>query len=331
MAMTQAQFDTDPWRRAETVPPALREFGQRLVSHHKLPATHFGAAGDRHHANGGHRSLAFVRNSPHCTNRGYANDAGSGVQLNWIRACDWTPGSAADMLILSRRLDRAVRAGLIEEVVEWYGNVDGDTRVDGFNNISNTVASSDASHLWHLHIRFATIHANNAEVMDRLFRILIGVDVALSNDELALLRAAAENSGYAKLWAATALRASTAIVRNDGLWQEFRNGAAEVPEPNRLAAAITRIEATAASDEARDAAMLAAINALASGGTSIDTTAVINEIRAQAETANANYLALLGELEETQAQLARTSARAERLGTALADAGIAFERADDPA
>jgi hypothetical protein len=67
---------------------------------------------------------------------------------------DITPNTRAELLAMCQRLDRAVREGRLEKVVEWFGNLNGDQRVDGYDNIRNVLAVADDSHLFHLHLSF---------------------------------------------------------------------------------------------------------------------------------------------------------------------------------
>ncbi|WP_344144291.1 hypothetical protein, partial [Polymorphospora rubra] len=122
-------------------------------------------------------SQEWILQSRWCTNRRYTVESGlTAEQARWLAGFDFTPGSTKDMLLICQRLDRAVRAGELEEIAAWYGNVDGDQRVDGWDNIRNVVATSDSSHLWHLHITFKRRHANDMALMRRVFAVLTGTN-----------------------------------------------------------------------------------------------------------------------------------------------------------
>lgn len=79
--------------------------------------------------------------------------------------------------------------------------------------------------------------------------------------------------------------------------------------PNLLWQLLRRLDAAAAADATRDAAMLAAIQALASGGTSIDTTAVIGAINAAAADTHQTITALHDTVAAQQATIAALEAK----------------------
>lgn len=171
---TYAQLQAEPWWGREVVTPELERFGAELCRALGVGRDAFGTRGDNHHLNGGHRSQEWILNSRYCTSRSYSIEGGlSAEQLRHVSAFDITPGSRADMLRISQNLDRVVRAGQLEELVEWFGNTNNDNRVDGWNNIRDAVASADDSHLWHLHGRFGRRYLRNWEVMQRTLAALL--------------------------------------------------------------------------------------------------------------------------------------------------------------
>lgn len=156
---TMAQLEADIWWPREINAPGLVKLGTALCLFYDLPPSSIGIRGDGSagHLRGYHRSRGFLINSQWATNRTYSvtETAGNrgGGDNRWCCALDFTCPTSV-LLPVCKRLDAAVRAGELEKVTEWYGNLDGDTRVDGYNNIENRVASSDSSHLWHLHMSF---------------------------------------------------------------------------------------------------------------------------------------------------------------------------------
>ena len=147
-----------------------------LCAHFGVPRGNGGIKGDNRHLNGGHRSQAWIKRSRYCTNRTYSVEAGlSAEQERDLAAFDVTL-PREHMLTISRNADRATRAGQLEELVEWFGNVDGDERVDGWNNIENRVATSDSSHLWHFHGRIRRSRLRDMATMRRVFAALTGGD-----------------------------------------------------------------------------------------------------------------------------------------------------------
>jgi hypothetical protein len=185
---TYAQLAAEPEWLAEYIPPTLRILCERLQAHYGLGWSHIGCKGDENHLRGYHRSRAWILNSRYCTNRTYSVSRTPGDRAggdpNWLCAVDATL-PRAELLAACKRLDAAVRGGRLEKVVEWYGNTDGDGRVDGFDNIANAIASSDSSHLWHLHMSFDRGRAN--EDHSDLFAIITGEDMPTAQEIAAAL------------------------------------------------------------------------------------------------------------------------------------------------
>jgi len=65
---------------------------------------------------------------------------------------------------------------------EFYGQADDDTGVEGWDYRYAVPATSDSSHLWHIHFSFSRNALTN-ENMDKLVEVLQGGDVALSADD----------------------------------------------------------------------------------------------------------------------------------------------------
>lgn len=152
--VTYAQLEAEAYWRNERVHPEMQAFGVRLCKALGVGTNAFGVKGDNEHRNGGHRSQEWILKSKYCTNRTYTVESGLSIEESrLISAFDITPKSRDDMLRISRNLDKVVRAGQLEGLVEWFGNTNNDTVVDGYDNIRNAVIRSDPSHLWHLHGR----------------------------------------------------------------------------------------------------------------------------------------------------------------------------------
>lgn len=164
----------DFYYQREIVPANLAKLRDDLIAVFKLTPDSVGIRGNpATHFRGYHRSRNFVLNSPSCTDRGYSVTAAvnTGGNPDWVSAIDITLPTPL-LLTVCQRLNEAVLAGKIEKVVEWFGNLNGDTRVDGYDNIANTAATSDSSHLWHLHISLARSLADDDH--SDVFRILTG-------------------------------------------------------------------------------------------------------------------------------------------------------------
>lgn len=171
------QLNTEAAWRDEHGAPALSALRRGLLA--RWPAAEVGIRGDNHHLRGYHRSRRWIRDSSFCSDRGYsvsrtAGDRGGG-DANWACAIDLGGIAQGELYAVCRRLDAAVRAGHLEKITEWYGNFGGDDRVDGFDNITDRMASADSSHLTHLHISFDRGRAN--EDHSDLLAILTGDDM----------------------------------------------------------------------------------------------------------------------------------------------------------
>lgn len=172
---TEREMREDEWYRRETTPIQLTRLAVRLSEHYDVPITNMGIRGNLVHFKGYHRSRNFVLRSRHCTDGIYSvsrtDGDHNGGSADSVSAID-IQVPRAELLLMCKRLDKAVRAGILEKVTEWYGNTNGDDRVDGYDNISNRLATSDGSHLWHLHISFDRGHASDDH--SDLFTILTG-------------------------------------------------------------------------------------------------------------------------------------------------------------
>lgn len=173
----------DAWRD-EVVPPALQDLAEALRASYGVGAAAIGVKGDNRHLSGYHRSRRWVKTSQYCENRTYSvsRTAGdrSGGNENWCCALDIGGIGQSKLHALCKRLDTAIRSGKFEKVTQWYGSFGGDDRVDGYDNISNRVASADSSHLFHAHLSFDRGRAN--ENHDDLLAVLIGEDMTTPSD-----------------------------------------------------------------------------------------------------------------------------------------------------
>lgn len=170
MAISTADQDF----RAEYIPESLLELGGRLCAFYKVPAGNVGMRGDLDHTGGYHRSRQFLLRSPYARDRRYSvSDAPGnlGGNGNAVSAIDISLPHV-QLVATCQRLEAAVRAGRLEKVAEWYGSTGDDQRVDGYDNIRNAAATSDSSHLWHLHIGIIRKHA--ADDHSDIYAVLTG-------------------------------------------------------------------------------------------------------------------------------------------------------------
>ncbi|AVT29881.1 hypothetical protein C6361_10680 [Plantactinospora sp. BC1] len=172
---TYAQLQAESWWGREIVTPELDWLGDELCRRTRRPRGTFGVKGDNNHLRGAHRSQEWILKSRYCTSRTYTVQSGlTAVQQRHVAGVDFTPGSAGQMVAQCKRLYAALRAGQLEEVREFYGNVDGDKVVDGWDNVRNRAASSDSSHLWHWHLTLDRRHCADRRVMERILAIALG-------------------------------------------------------------------------------------------------------------------------------------------------------------
>jgi hypothetical protein len=178
------QLRAEPWWDREIVTAELDWLGDELCRRTGRPRAAAGTKGDENHLRGAHRSQEWLRNSRYCTNRSYTVQSGlTTTQARQIGGFDFTPGSAEQMIAQCRRLYAAVRSGRLEEVREFYGNVDGDKVVDGWDNVENEPASSDSSHLWHWHLTIDRRRLTDRALMQRILAIALGEEEDMTPEQ----------------------------------------------------------------------------------------------------------------------------------------------------
>lgn len=177
------ELDNEEAWRDERGAPAIMVLSSKLKAHYNT--TNVWVRGNNSHMNGYHRSRRWILTSKYCTNRTYSvtetSGNRSGGDSNWACALDLAlPHN--ELVAACKRLDAACRAGRLEKITQWFGNLGGDSQVDGWNNITNKPASSDSSHLTHLHISFDRGRAN--EDHTDLFQILTGEDEDVDQEDV---------------------------------------------------------------------------------------------------------------------------------------------------
>ena len=273
---TYDELDNEAAWRAEIAAPALVVLANGLRAH--WPGAGVWIRGDNKHLAGYHRSRRWIKESVHCTNHTYSvsrtTGDRSGGDQNWCCAVDLALPQT-ELHAVCQRLDSAVRAGLLEKITEWYGNFGGDDRVDGYDNISNRIASSDSSHLTHLHMSFDRGRAN--EDHTDLLAILTGEDMSWSEvlqlpsaEFPELLGQTSERASLILAW--TGARARRLEVQMAALVPEVAQIAAKVaalsqPAPVDIAALVAALQpALAAMEERLEAKLRDAVADLGEGG-----------------------------------------------------------------
>lgn len=302
---TQQQLEAEPYWGREIVTSPMVGLGLQLRVAYGTGAASVGVKGNAAHLSGGHRSQEWIKNSRYCTDTSYATQSGlSGDQLRYCAAIDFTPGAwgsadnRAKMRVLTARMITAMKAGLADEVIEVFGTLDGRT-VTGYRNDRNASASSDSSHLDHIHIRFDRRYCNSNAVMSKVAAILLEGDEMDLNDIVHLNT----NGG---------VNYSSPTTTVEG-----------VLASTNLYVLLARNQATAAFAELRSkldsqsAVIQTLADALKAGGSNLDTAAILARIDsraaedAQRDTAHAAEIqALKATVLDLRAQLA-AGARAE--------------------
>jgi len=180
--LTYAQLESERWWGREVVTAELDWLGDTLCARLRRPRAAAGSKGDNAHLNGAHRSQEWILNSRFSTSRSYTVQSGlNATQVRHISGFDMVPGewgSAQNrrlMIEQTGRLLAAMRAGRLDEVRELFGTVNGST-VTGWNNVTNSFASSDSSHLDHWHLSLDRRHCTNRPLMERIVAIALGED-----------------------------------------------------------------------------------------------------------------------------------------------------------
>lgn len=96
-------------------------------------------------------------------------------------AIDWTfpDAQAGDYTTINKYSRRLLAAGRVNDprtyaMREFYGNADNDRDVEGWDFVRDEAASSDSSHLWHIHISVRRAYVNSAKAIDAILSILKG-------------------------------------------------------------------------------------------------------------------------------------------------------------
>jgi hypothetical protein len=220
------------WGR-EANPPALVTLGAKLRAHYEISAGAIGIKGNTAHLDGYHRSANWVHNSAFCDSRSYSVTETPGnrkpTNADWCCAMDVTLPHD-ELLAACKRLDTAVRAGHLEKITEWYGNDDGDNRVDGYDNIHNAVASSDSSHLWHLHMSFD--RGRVGEDHTDVYEILTGDDMPTTPADAKLI---------VDTWIKYTMSSAELDIQNKALGNWLKDGEAAQRQSVANAAAIAAL------------------------------------------------------------------------------------------
>lgn len=111
-----------------------------------------------------------------------APDEVTGILAGYGSAIDLTMqykvnGVYVDMHKYSKRLldsSKDPKDPRLDVLREWYGNVGGDGTVEGWDCWYGRAATSDTSHLWHIHLSFLRKYCNDLNAMRAVLSVLKG-------------------------------------------------------------------------------------------------------------------------------------------------------------
>lgn len=157
----------------EYAPAAIHGVFDRLASvRPHVDWTLSGIVGDIAHKYGYHRARAVLPADDYSIE--LKRDQGGD---DWAAsALDITPPDALHQHRLTYRLAKATTAGdhRLRCVREWYGSLDS-VHVAGWDLATDRPATSDASHLWHVHISFYRDTTARAKLLAAVGDLLAGV------------------------------------------------------------------------------------------------------------------------------------------------------------
>lgn len=187
--MSDDDITAETWWRREIVTDELDEACDAIAAGLRIPRGDVGTKGNVRHLRGHHRSQEWILRSSYCTNRRYTVQAGlTDDQLRHIAAIDITPGewgttaNRRRVAAITARLVAAMRAGELDEVFEVYGADTDLTSVTGYNNRENREASSDDSHLDHVHVGIDRRKLRDRAALGRLVAVILGEDMSPENE-----------------------------------------------------------------------------------------------------------------------------------------------------
>lgn len=187
-------------------------------------------------------------------------------------AIDWTfpnaqAGNYSTIALYSKRL---YDAGVTDDpraypMREFFGNIDLDSTVEGWSYYRNAAASSDTSHLWHIHISIHRKYINDTAAMNSILDILGGDDMAFTEAQMRGFPwqyvGGGIPAGYSalKVFYETWYNAREAIAKLD-LMAKAVNGLVAQDLDGDIAKLTAKFEAERVESEAKFNAMMAAVD-----------------------------------------------------------------------
>lgn len=322
---------------AETAPDALRWLGGRIAP--DLGGVLSGIIGDSDHKTGYHRGRAYVPSTDYSV---WLTEDKLGSKY-YACAIDMS-FSTAKMKLYTGRLKAAAERNdpRVRFIREFYGTING-TDVFGRTHKGSADATwewatSDKSHLWHLHISILREYSDNMAVMQGILDVLMGkpLVVPVSEDEMDARQERLVIGGEVAKENALFFWLRTMADQNDAVTKEIWGQGGFGPGIKQVADMVTtlRTELTArdAAEKVRDAANAAAVKGLTdalnklvsgSGGASIDPAPILAAIKASSDAAAAEFSKLQVALADKDAEIddlrRRLAAAAQAEANALND------------
>lgn len=155
---------------AEYAPEAIRWLAQQIQA--KIPKSKLsGIVGDSSHTYGYHRARSTLPKSDYSVqlaeDRAGDADAASALDISF---------TASDMKTVTGRLLKSAKDEddpRLNYCREFYGTLDG-KKVAGWDTHFGNPATSDDSHLWHVHISFLRKYATDKTAMAAVLSVIVG-------------------------------------------------------------------------------------------------------------------------------------------------------------
>lgn len=186
---TYAQLEAEPWWGREITTSPMTGLGLSLRAAYGTGAASYGMKGNNRHLSGSHRSQEWIKNSAYVSPSGSTYTVQSGLsaeQARYIAGFDFTPGAwgTADnrqkMIVLTRRLTDAMKAGRLPQLRQCFGTLDGVT-VYGWDNPTQRRITADDSHLDHIHGGMDRRLANDNTAVAGIGAVMLGDDMSVED------------------------------------------------------------------------------------------------------------------------------------------------------
>lgn len=161
------------WAVGEYAPDAIKWLATEITK--KIPSAKLsGIIGDQDHHYGYHRARSRLPSGDYSVQladdkRGPA-DAASALDISLN--VEWQREISRRLLAAAKNRDERLYA-----LREFFGSIDGKT-VIGWDLVKHVAASSDDSHLWHVHFSILRRYADDAKALASILEVVVGDDVS---------------------------------------------------------------------------------------------------------------------------------------------------------